>query len=335
VQISLPAEIGLRSIAQDHGGADHLGRVVMLATPNSGCSVNLSGWLAKNGFHSDEKLPGLADVFKNSPATKVLAKTSKVLPLRDRYFALGGWAAKKGAEAEDGLVEISSVLALDLPAGHEAYMTLVAGKPKAVFTAGNPPWTGAPGQQFGHSKIHADSLTNGVLDVIDGWLSGSSICVPKCAGKTCGPDGCNGQCGPGCAPGKQCNATAGTCNKVSDPAPTGKITAPIEGTTLSKDFEVSFTVKDNKNVEKATVMVSDGSGTQMITPISFVPNKASVSLKTSTISIKNWPAGSYRIALWASDGTNAKEVSAVLEPASRPPTARRQDRSRRPKTARR
>jgi len=37
-------------------------------------------------------------------------------------------------------------------------------------------------------------------------------CQPVCSGKTCGPDGCGGTCGPGCADKLKCDATAGTCS---------------------------------------------------------------------------------------------------------------------------
>jgi hypothetical protein len=39
---------------------------------------------------------------------------------------------------------------------------------------------------------------------------GGGTCVPKCDGKQCGPDGCQGTCGS-CPTGSICNAAAGTC----------------------------------------------------------------------------------------------------------------------------
>ncbi|MHC4716131.1 MAG: choice-of-anchor D domain-containing protein, partial [Planctomycetota bacterium] len=36
-------------------------------------------------------------------------------------------------------------------------------------------------------------------------------CNPECTGRTCGPDGCGGQCPPGCGAGEICNETSGTC----------------------------------------------------------------------------------------------------------------------------
>jgi hypothetical protein len=32
------------------------------------------------------------------------------------------------------------------------------------------------------------------------------VCVPRCSGRRCGPDGCRGACGPGCAAGEDCTA---------------------------------------------------------------------------------------------------------------------------------
>jgi len=36
-------------------------------------------------------------------------------------------------------------------------------------------------------------------------------CNPECTGRECGPDGCGGQCPPGCGAGEVCNETSGTC----------------------------------------------------------------------------------------------------------------------------
>jgi hypothetical protein len=41
--------------------------------------------------------------------------------------------------------------------------------------------------------------------------SGSCLCVPQCAGRSCGPDECGGSCAPGCGPGYTCTA-AGACS---------------------------------------------------------------------------------------------------------------------------
>ena len=41
------------------------------------------------------------------------------------------------------------------------------------------------------------------------WRCGNNVCVPDCKGKQCGDDGCDGDCGMGCAPGLKCYE--GTC----------------------------------------------------------------------------------------------------------------------------
>lgn len=46
-------------------------------------------------------------------------------------------------------------------------------------------------------------------------------CVPSCAGKVCGPDGCGGTCAPGCAAGNQCN-NVGQCVAACTPNCAGK-----------------------------------------------------------------------------------------------------------------
>jgi len=40
---------------------------------------------------------------------------------------------------------------------------------------------------------------------------GRCICLPDCAGRVCGADGCGGTCGAGCAAGRVCNATGTAC----------------------------------------------------------------------------------------------------------------------------
>ncbi|MBM4344477.1 MAG: hypothetical protein FJ100_14015 [Deltaproteobacteria bacterium] len=41
--------------------------------------------------------------------------------------------------------------------------------------------------------------------------AGAPACVPQCAGKSCGPDGCGGTCENLCPQGAVCNAKTGTC----------------------------------------------------------------------------------------------------------------------------
>jgi len=65
-------------------------------------------------------------------------------------------------------------------------------------------------------------------------------------------------------------------------------------------------------VTKATVLVADAAGKQMLAPMSFVPNKPSTSLQTPLVDVKSWPNGMYRIALWASDGTSTLQVASAL-----------------------
>ena len=42
------------------------------------------------------------------------------------------------------------------------------------------------------------------VDFPDADGSEDGVCLPECAGKECGPDGCTGSCPPGCAPGDTC-----------------------------------------------------------------------------------------------------------------------------------
>jgi hypothetical protein len=47
-------------------------------------------------------------------------------------------------------------------------------------------------------------------------------CVPECAGKACGPDGCGGFCGQ-CLPGAVCDANTGQCSVLCAPCQSGYV----------------------------------------------------------------------------------------------------------------
>ncbi|HEY3446556.1 MAG TPA: hypothetical protein VGK67_09325 [Myxococcales bacterium] len=53
-------------------------------------------------------------------------------------------------------------------------------------------------------------------------------CVPQCAGKKCGPDGCGGTCAPGCAAGEACGV-AGACTACTATCGTRKCGADKDG----------------------------------------------------------------------------------------------------------
>ncbi|MBM4345754.1 MAG: hypothetical protein FJ100_20465, partial [Deltaproteobacteria bacterium] len=53
---------------------------------------------------------------------------------------------------------------------------------------------------------------------------GLCVCAPQCAGKTCGPDGCGGQCGA-CGKGQACDGS-GQCAKICVPQCGGKACGP-------------------------------------------------------------------------------------------------------------
>ena len=50
---------------------------------------------------------------------------------------------------------------------------------------------------------------------------GICVCVPNCLGRECGPDGCGGQCPPGCDVGVPCNDVTGLCEPPMECGPAG------------------------------------------------------------------------------------------------------------------
>ncbi|MBI5549499.1 MAG: hypothetical protein HY901_36900, partial [Deltaproteobacteria bacterium] len=55
----------------------------------------------------------------------------------------------------------------------------------------------------------------------------NQCCTPRCEGRTCGDDGCGGECGPGCNPGQLCSN--GTCLL---PADAGTSAGPDAGPSI-------------------------------------------------------------------------------------------------------
>jgi hypothetical protein len=53
-----------------------------------------------------------------------------------------------------------------------------------------------------------------------------STCTPNCGGKQCGPDGCGGQCSPGCSAGFSCDTPTGQCKSTCTPNCGGKQCGP-------------------------------------------------------------------------------------------------------------
>ncbi len=58
-------------------------------------------------------------------------------------------------------------------------------------------------------------------------------CVPQCAGRTCGPDGCGGSCAPGCNAGEACS-TAGACSACTANCGTRQCGADKDGCTCGQ-----------------------------------------------------------------------------------------------------
>ncbi len=59
-----------------------------------------------------------------------------------------------------------------------------------------------------------------VCECVDGFAAEGleCICAPQCEGRSCGPDGCGGNCAPGCDDGENCT-DAGSCMPGDPPPP--------------------------------------------------------------------------------------------------------------------
>lgn len=79
--------------------------------------------------------------------------------------------------------------------------------------------------------VTSEDATSPASDIVDAGTTPEDIapevieeeelpppCEPQCAGKACGPDGCDGECGT-CGPGMACDPVGGTCSVVDQ---TGK-----------------------------------------------------------------------------------------------------------------
>ena len=162
---------------------------------------------------------------------------------------------------------------------------------------------------------------------------GAAGCVPACAGKQCGDDGCGGTCGDlytsacegatlkTCVGGKvatkDCGADGGTCGSAggghvckppADALPTGQIFAPEEWAEVSGVFEVKAIAKDDKGLVKTTIQVGSLAG------LAFTDSKTHASTSgshTVEVDTTGWEPGNYWIALWAADAVQAVDVDVI------------------------
>ena len=190
----------LRSAVQHHGMV--VQRLVMLSTPNDG--GKWTGWIpdttkdeglvwlgelnkaagsdgdsgsrADGALHTLQKTaPGMAiDLLQGSDFLNALNVDAKVAPHADRYVVVAGWSDSPGALPNDGLVDVRSALLLDLPAGHEHYFAAGDNDESVAYElSGEVPddLEGTEASRFGHSPIHEEASTNGVLDHIAAILA--------------------------------------------------------------------------------------------------------------------------------------------------------------------
>ena len=171
----------LRSAVQDNGAV--LRRVVMLSTPNGG--GKLTELIPDTSLDADAEgalatlqrtAPGLSvDLLGGSAFLNALNAPESVTAHTDGYYLVAGWSSETGPLANDGSVSLSSAVLLALPADHEHYFALnESGAPTAFAVPDDlpAPLDGSPDDRFGHSAIHEQAGSNGVLAHIAERLSG-------------------------------------------------------------------------------------------------------------------------------------------------------------------
>lgn len=85
---------------------------------------------------------------------------------------------------------------------------------------------------YGTCEVQGDAA---VCNCMEGFAPGedlSCVCVPDCAGRQCGGDGCGGTCAPGCGDNEFCDDGSGQCMPDgSDTGTTDPTTDPTDAST--------------------------------------------------------------------------------------------------------
>ncbi|MFO0675266.1 MAG: trypsin-like serine protease [Polyangiaceae bacterium] len=142
-------------------------------------------------------------------------------------------------------------------------------------------------------------------------------CSPKCAGKTCGDDGCGGVCGT-CASGMACSA-AGSCVTIPTPAEscnekepnndsgsTNKLCAAghFAGATSGTDYDyVGFTVMAGRTYTLA--FTSASSNANFVLYKSTASGWSQIGQGPGALSRQTADGGSYVAITWSTNGANA------------------------------
>lgn len=173
---------------------------------------------------------------------------------------------------------------------------------------------------------------------------GQAGCVPDCADKQCGDDGCGGTCGAfhasacdgailktcvaGAVATKDCGADGGTCGPAgaghackpgADAPPTGQILEPAQWTVVKGPFDVVVEAADDKGLVKTTIKVGNVAGEVYSDSVDHAGQK-SINRSVS-VDPADWTPGNYWIALWAADGVQAvstQVIGIVYDPGCTP-----------------
>ncbi len=115
-------------------------------------------------------------------------------------------------------------------------------------------------------NCYCDNIADGICPGFCDNDVDCNTCTPNCDGKTCGDNGCEGECGT-CAQGKSCEDATGTCTAVCVPNCTGKscgnngcggMCGVCSGTQTCSTSGVCETPAPAKDLASWTVTLADG-----------------------------------------------------------------------------
>ncbi|MGM0578967.1 MAG: SUMF1/EgtB/PvdO family nonheme iron enzyme [Myxococcota bacterium] len=119
-------------------------------------------------------------------------------------------------------------------------------------------------------------------------------CLPSCAGRECGGDGCGGVCGPGCGAAEACDDATGQCQEAP---PTCEVVAPSPGSTVSGDFVVEVSAESAVPLSSLAMVVADGGGSPVYDEHTQLAQERTATWASAEIDTSSWADGSYEVVV--------------------------------------